>query len=200
MYPFINLICFLIQFLLIRSVSHLFVLTLKGWTSNKMFWCPPKRLTSRCSTSRSTSLANSREFHLLNLNSGDSEHLFNNRLVRDSLLIPVQNGWRWSQNTKRENKNSSYFVVSIAFEFELQTVRDEFCHLFTFCQIGFKFLNSTMNSKEISSLLVARKEDISKKIKNVIGIIHLHHCLSRGIKWKKKKKEYKYFLYWLVFF
>ena len=39
-----------------------------------------------------------------------------------------------------------------------------------------------MSSKGISSLLVARKEDINKKIKNIIGIIHLHHCLSRGIK------------------
>ena len=39
-----------------------------------------------------------------------------------------------------------------------------------------------MNSKEISSLLVAHKTDINKKIKNVIGIIHLHHCLNRGIK------------------
>jgi len=39
-----------------------------------------------------------------------------------------------------------------------------------------------MNSKKITSLLVARNKDINKKIKNVIGIIHLHHCLSRGIK------------------
>ncbi len=39
-----------------------------------------------------------------------------------------------------------------------------------------------MNSKKITSLLVARNQDINKKIKNVIGIIHLHHCLSRGIK------------------
>ena len=39
-----------------------------------------------------------------------------------------------------------------------------------------------MNSKKITSLLVARKKDINKKIKKVIGIIHLHHCLSRGIK------------------
>ena len=39
-----------------------------------------------------------------------------------------------------------------------------------------------MNSLKITSLLVARSQDINKKIKNVIGIIHLHHCLSRGIK------------------
>ena len=38
-----------------------------------------------------------------------------------------------------------------------------------------------MNFKKITSLLVARDQDVSKKIKNVIGIIHLHHCLSRGI-------------------
>ena len=39
-----------------------------------------------------------------------------------------------------------------------------------------------MNSQKITSLLVARSQDINRKIKNVIGIIHLHHCLSRGIK------------------
>ena len=39
-----------------------------------------------------------------------------------------------------------------------------------------------MNSLKITSLLVARKQDIKKKNKNVIGILHLHHCLSRGIK------------------
>ena len=39
-----------------------------------------------------------------------------------------------------------------------------------------------MNSKKITSLLVARKKDISKKIKKVIGVIHMHHCLARGIK------------------
>ena len=39
-----------------------------------------------------------------------------------------------------------------------------------------------MNSKKITSLLVSRTKDIKKKIKNVVGIIHLHHCLSRGIK------------------
>ena len=39
-----------------------------------------------------------------------------------------------------------------------------------------------MNSEKITSLLVACNQDINKKIKNVIGVIHLHHCLSRGIK------------------
>jgi len=39
-----------------------------------------------------------------------------------------------------------------------------------------------MNSNKISSLLVARNQDINKKIKKIVGIIHLHHCLSRGIK------------------
>jgi len=39
-----------------------------------------------------------------------------------------------------------------------------------------------MNSEKITSLLVARNQDINKKIKNIIGIIHLHHCLSIGIK------------------
>jgi len=39
-----------------------------------------------------------------------------------------------------------------------------------------------MNSLEITSLLVARSQDVKKKIKNVVGVLHLHHCLSRGIK------------------
>jgi len=39
-----------------------------------------------------------------------------------------------------------------------------------------------MSSLQITSLLVAKNKDINKKIKNVIGIIHLHHCLARGIK------------------
>ena len=39
-----------------------------------------------------------------------------------------------------------------------------------------------MNALKITSLLVARNQDIKKKIKKVIGILHLHHCLSRGIK------------------
>jgi arabinose-5-phosphate isomerase len=39
-----------------------------------------------------------------------------------------------------------------------------------------------MNSKKITSLLVARKQDIDKKIKKIIGVIHLHHCLNRGVK------------------
>ena len=39
-----------------------------------------------------------------------------------------------------------------------------------------------MNTLEISSLLVCKKKGIKKKIKNVVGVLHLHHCLSRGIK------------------
>ena len=39
-----------------------------------------------------------------------------------------------------------------------------------------------MNYLKITSLLVARNQDINKKIKNIIGILHLHHCLSHGIK------------------
>jgi len=39
-----------------------------------------------------------------------------------------------------------------------------------------------MNALKITSLLVARNQDIRKKIKNVVGILHLHHCLSKGIK------------------
>ena len=39
-----------------------------------------------------------------------------------------------------------------------------------------------MNHLKITSLLVARKQDINKKIKNIIGVLHLHHCLSQGIK------------------
>jgi len=39
-----------------------------------------------------------------------------------------------------------------------------------------------MNSLKITSLLVTNNQDINKKKRNLIGIIHLHHCLSRGIK------------------
>ena len=39
-----------------------------------------------------------------------------------------------------------------------------------------------MNSLKITSLLVTKKKDINKKIKKISGILHLHHCLSRGIK------------------
>jgi len=39
-----------------------------------------------------------------------------------------------------------------------------------------------MNSQKITSLLVTNNKDINKKNKKIIGIIHLHHCLSRGIK------------------
>ena len=36
-------------------------------------------------------------------------------------------------------------------------------------------------AKKISRF-VAKNRYVKKKIKNVIGIIHLHHCLSRDIK------------------
>ena len=39
-----------------------------------------------------------------------------------------------------------------------------------------------MNFLKITSLLVANNHDKNKKIKKIIGIIHLHHCLSHGIK------------------
>ncbi len=39
-----------------------------------------------------------------------------------------------------------------------------------------------MNSKKITSLLVTQNKYLNKKVKKLIGIIHLHHCLSRGIK------------------
>jgi len=41
---------------------------------------------------------------------------------------------------------------------------------------------NTMNNKKITSLLVAKKNEVKKKTKKLIGILHLHHCLSRGIK------------------
>ena len=39
-----------------------------------------------------------------------------------------------------------------------------------------------MNALKITSLLVAKNQDVRKKIKKIIGVLHLHHCLSRGIK------------------
>ena len=39
-----------------------------------------------------------------------------------------------------------------------------------------------MNFLKITSLLVTRNQDIKKKIKKIIGVLHLHHCLSKGIK------------------
>ena len=39
-----------------------------------------------------------------------------------------------------------------------------------------------MNSLKITSLLVTKNQDIKKKIKKIVGVLHLHHCLSRGIK------------------
>jgi len=39
-----------------------------------------------------------------------------------------------------------------------------------------------MNSLKITSLLVTSNKYINKKVKQISGIIHMHHCLSRGIK------------------
>jgi len=39
-----------------------------------------------------------------------------------------------------------------------------------------------MNTLKITSLLVCQNQDIKKKIKKIVGVLHLHHCLSRGIK------------------
>ena len=41
---------------------------------------------------------------------------------------------------------------------------------------------NTMNAIGIRSLLVTRKKDIKKKIKKLVGVVHLHTALSRGIK------------------
>ena len=39
-----------------------------------------------------------------------------------------------------------------------------------------------INALKITSLLVTQNQDIKKKIKKIVGVLHLHHCLSRGIK------------------
>ena len=39
-----------------------------------------------------------------------------------------------------------------------------------------------MNSLKITSLLVTKEKDIKKRVKKIAGVIHMHHCLSRGIK------------------
>ena len=39
-----------------------------------------------------------------------------------------------------------------------------------------------MNENSITSLLVTKKKDIKKKIKKLVGVIHLHTALARGIK------------------
>jgi len=39
-----------------------------------------------------------------------------------------------------------------------------------------------MNSLKITSLLVASHQSFKKEKKNIVGILHLHHCLSKGIK------------------
>ena len=39
-----------------------------------------------------------------------------------------------------------------------------------------------MNSSKTTTLLVARNKDIKKKKKKIVGILHMHHCLEKGIK------------------
>ena len=39
-----------------------------------------------------------------------------------------------------------------------------------------------MSQKKITSLLVARNQDINKKLKGCVGVIHMHEILLRGIK------------------
>ncbi len=39
-----------------------------------------------------------------------------------------------------------------------------------------------MNTKKITQILVAHDRDINKKIKTLLGVLHLHHCLGIGIK------------------
>ena len=39
-----------------------------------------------------------------------------------------------------------------------------------------------MNNLKITSLLVASHQSIKKERKNIVGILHLHHCLDKGIK------------------
>ena len=41
---------------------------------------------------------------------------------------------------------------------------------------------NAMNAIGITSILVTRKKDIKKKIKKLVGVVHLHTALSRGIK------------------
>jgi CBS domain-containing protein len=41
---------------------------------------------------------------------------------------------------------------------------------------------NTMNKNSITSLLVTKKSEIKKKIKKLLGVIHLHTALTRGIK------------------
>jgi len=41
---------------------------------------------------------------------------------------------------------------------------------------------NTMNERSITALLVTKKKDIKKKIKRLVGILHMHAALARGIK------------------
>jgi len=48
-----------------------------------------------------------------------------------------------------------------------------------------------MTRLKISSLLVSRKNDLKKKNKKIVGILTILHCLRSGIKWRKKKNQFK---------
>ena len=39
-----------------------------------------------------------------------------------------------------------------------------------------------MNAMGVTSLLVVKNKNVKNKIKKIEGVLHLHHCLSRGIK------------------
>jgi arabinose-5-phosphate isomerase len=41
---------------------------------------------------------------------------------------------------------------------------------------------NTMNRKGITSLLVTKKKDIKKKVKSLVGVLHMHTALALGIK------------------
>ena len=49
-------------------------------------------------------------------------------------------------------------------------------------KLNAKEIVNSYNEKKITSLLVAKSNDIKKKTKKLVGILHLHDCLSRGIK------------------
>ena len=41
---------------------------------------------------------------------------------------------------------------------------------------------NTMNAKGITSLLVAKKRDMKKKVKKLVGVLHMHTALALGIR------------------
>ena len=41
---------------------------------------------------------------------------------------------------------------------------------------------NTMNERSITALLVTKKKDIKKKVKRLVGVLHMHTALARGIK------------------